>query len=167
MNISIILLLVYDSIVIIISFAGDCFYIKREIRNFKPITAEIIYFDEASFGRGGSYPVTIVSYTINGIQRDAVISKAQRDRVGDKIEIVTDGEIAIRKKLALKNSERTRISSVVFVVFFVILWNVGPIDEVTISLTFIIIMMMLYVIFYPLIYKVHDSYIKEKLGWRR
>lgn len=51
------------------------------------------------------YKFIIVSYKNNGLQKDAVILKARKDKIGDKIEIVTDGKIAVRKNYEAFDSE--------------------------------------------------------------
>lgn len=162
MNISMILFLIYGGLGYILYFVDDWIYMKRKLRNCKPIIAEIIYFDKVRRER-----LAIVSYKINDLQQNAVISKAFKDKIGDKIEIVTDGEIAVRKKIELKDNKGVIDATVFLVIMLVVLWYTGPIDELTVALFFWIIWVLMYIIFLPLIYKVGDNYIKEKLGWRK
>ena len=116
MNISMILLLIYGGLGYIIYFGGDWVYMKRKLRNCKPIIAEIIYFDKVYREQ-----LVIVSYKINELQQNIVISKALKDKIGDKIEIVTDGEIAVRKKIELKHNKGVIDATIFLVVMLIIL----------------------------------------------
>lgn len=165
-DIHIALIVIFYCIMTILSFVQDQIYAKIRLRGYKPILAEVIYFDEVQFIKGSS-KVTIVSYKSNGLQRDAVILQAKNDKIGDKIEIVTDGKIAVRKKIALKEDQHFGMSifALVVILFFLKSFNS---DEELIAIYFVLIIELLFTtILNPLVYEVFDSEIKEKLGWRR
>lgn len=150
----------------ILSFAEDWVFIKRRLRDYEPIVAEVIYFDEVSVIKGISN-VTIVSYKSNGLQKDAVILKAKKDKIGDKIEIVTDGKIAVRKKIALKEDQHFGVSIFALGIILFFLKYSGSDEGGMTAVYFMFIMEVIFAIFYPVIYEAFDSEVKEKLGWRK
>lgn len=151
---------------IILSFVQDWIYAKIRLRGYNPILAEVVYFDEVQFIKGSS-KVTIVSYKSNGLQRDAVFLKANKDKIGDKIEIITNGKIAVRKKIALKEDQHFGVSIFALVVMLFFLKSFNS-DEGLIAIYFVLIIGLLFTtILNPLVYEAFDSEVKEKLGWRR
>lgn len=166
--INIVLLLLIYCVCIILSFAGDLIFIKMRLHNCNPVMAEIIYFDEISFIKG-SCKVTIVNYLNNGSQQDAVILRAKKDKIGDKIQIVTDGNIAVRKNVAIKEGRSAGIN-IIFLIGLLIVGKYIIFNEEIIcmfALATLLGVMLIIVILYPLFYKAYDSEIKEKLGWRK
>lgn len=164
-DVHIALIVIFYCIMIILSFVQDWIYAKIRLRGYNPILAEVIYFDEVQFVKGSS-KVTIVSYKSNGLQRDAVILKAKKDKIGDKIEIVTDGKIAVRKKIALKEDQHFGVGIFALVVMLFFLKSFGPDEELLIAAYFVLIIGLLFTVLHPLVYEAFDSEIKEKLGWR-
>ncbi len=91
-----VMLIIYISLMILV-YLGDYIIIKTHLKYYKPITAEIIDLDYAKYLKGGE-AVTIVTYEKNGKNKDAIITNQKKDKIGDKVEIITDGVIAIRAK---------------------------------------------------------------------
>lgn len=163
-DIHIALIVIFYCIMTILSFVQDWIYAKIRLRGYNPILAEVIYFDEVQFINGSS-KVTIVSYKSNGLQRDAVILKANKDKIGDKIEIITNGKIAVRKKIALKEDQHFGVSIFALVVILFFLKSFGPDEGLLIAGYFVLIIGLLFTtILNPLVYEAFDSEIKEKLG---
>lgn len=97
------------------SFFDDIIMRKTILRKYKSIEAEIVYFDTIEYFRGCSY-VTIITCLINGKQKDFVLLKAKKDRIGDKILIRTNGNIAVREKLVLKEDISIALDAVIFLI---------------------------------------------------
>lgn len=61
------------------------------------VDAEVIYFDTVKFDRW-TYDVTVLNYYLYGKSKDALLLKKGGDKIGDTIEIISDGEISYRVK---------------------------------------------------------------------
>lgn len=59
--------------------------------------AEIIYFDSVTVARK-DVDVTVVNYMCNGKSRDVMLRKKGGEKIGDIINIITDGKVAYRTK---------------------------------------------------------------------
>ena len=165
-NMVIILLVAIYCISLIMSFVEDWIYAKIRLRDYNPIIAEVIYFDEVSFIKGSS-KVTIVSYKNNGLQRDAVILKAKKDKIGDKIEIITDGKIAVRKNVVLKEDQDIGMGTIIFIIMLILSKCFGSDEGTMTALYFLLTIVLFLAVLHPLVYEAFDSEIKKKLGWRK
>lgn len=151
-----------------LSLMGDWILRKTQLRNCEPVTAEIIYFDEVHFVKGGC-KVTVVHYMENGISKDAFVFKTKGDVVGSNIDIVTDGCLAVRKENTLRESISVVKNIIALIIIFVLGKYIVMFDEVLSIIVLLILLGFIVVIaiLYPYFYKAYYDAIRQKLGWSR
>lgn len=162
-----ILMFVIYCMSIFLLFAGDWIISKTKLRNCKPVMAEIICFEEIHFVKSGCN-VAILYYSKNDISKDTFIVKAKNDRVGDKIEIITDGYLAVRKGVVLQGKISIMKNLIVFVAIFFLLNYIFLGKEMIsmLALLTVLIFVLIITIFYPYFYEAYYNAIKQKLRWK-
>lgn len=164
----IILLFIIFVICFMLLLLCDYFVIKTRLKNCRPVIGKIVYFDEVQFFRSG-YHVSIVEYMSGEITKNAIILKSNKDKIGDEIEIVTDGDLAVRKKIVIKQDNNWGAFLVVFLVLFLGRDNLvtGAEQFIIISQLVIICILMVVMFIYPSLHEIFDREVKKGLGWRR
>ncbi|MDE6624905.1 MAG: hypothetical protein K2K56_00895 [Lachnospiraceae bacterium] len=61
------------------------------------IDAKVIYFDTVKIGKS-PIDITVLNYYLYGKSKDTLLLKNERDKIGDIIEIISDGEVSYRVK---------------------------------------------------------------------
>lgn len=158
------MLIIYVSLIVIVYF-GDYIIIKTRLQYYKPITAEIIDLDYAQYFKGGE-TVTIVSYEKTVTSKDAIITNEKNDKIGDMVEIVTDGVIAVRAK---KKVDKVTILGHTLLGFGMIwygyfMYTTG-LEMPTWSILVAILICGGMIVLHPLCTSSIDSNRKRALGW--
>ncbi|MBQ9984383.1 MAG: hypothetical protein IJP29_07315 [Lachnospiraceae bacterium] len=165
-SIFLILVLVIDTIIAVF---GDLILIKTKLKCCKKYLAEIDYFtDEVRMNNYGAYTVfVVVKYYDSGEEKKAVIYKDKRDKYGDKIEIVTNGDLTARRsvifpdKLTIVGTVKDFIVATIFGLF---MYEIGDLYAVF-GIGILLLAYVLYLIIYPLAREACDEDIKRSLGW--
>lgn len=150
-----------------LSMFGEWLVIKTRLRNCKTYIGEIVYFDEIPLMRG-AHMISVINYQDNGKSRDAIIIKAKRDVVGAKISIVTDGNLAVRKKIAMaeKGSSGVYIAAVIVLIIGQFNLNASQMFFLDAALLITLVGLIIILLFYPFLYEITDQSMKDRLGWR-
>ncbi|MCM1497038.1 MAG: hypothetical protein NC124_01070 [Clostridium sp.] len=69
---------------------------NKKFKGFR-IAAKVIYFDTVQLDKW-TYDITVLNYKLNGKSKDTLLIKKGRDKIGDIIEIISDGEVSYRVK---------------------------------------------------------------------
>lgn len=148
---------------IIISLLGDIIVIKKRLKKYPTVIADIIYFEEVQLFRGGSC-IAVVKYMKDNVEKSAIIHKAKKDKIGDKVEIVTDGKLAARNSIVLKQD--LSIGGIIGSVIVMVLFG-QYIDNLYASLAFncMVVIEFFLMITYPYVYEAHYCEMKDRLGW--
>ena len=156
-------------IVIITDVFGDLILIKTKLRRCNKYSAEIIYFtDKVKMNHKGGYDdFTVVKYYDAKEERKTFIYKDKRDKYGDRIEIVTNGELTARNGIVIP--EGLGVLSIVKTLVFSliggpILYNIGDLYAVF-GIGTVFLFFLLYLLIYPLAREACDEDIKRSLGW--
>lgn len=162
----IIMFLIY-CISIFLLLAGDWIISKTKLCNCKPVMAEIICFEEIHFVKSGCN-IAILHYNENGNSRDTFVVKAKNDRVGDKIEIITDGCLAVRKGVVLQGKISIMKDFIAVVAIFFLFKHIFLDKEMLsmLALLTVLILVLIITIFYPYFYEAYYNAIKQKLRWK-
>lgn len=128
--------------------------------------AEILWFDECALFRR-KCNIAVVKYTKYDISQKIIVRRGVKDKIGDKLIIVTNGSIAVRSKIYWKKDleiPKMILWLIVIVILGKIIFdNIYRYDIRHIVLAFAIIIMFLLI--YPLFYEADMNDIKRALGW--
>lgn len=148
---------------------GDLILIKTKLKHYKKYPAEIIYFtDEVRMNNKGGYTVlAVVKYFDSKKERKALVFKDKRDKYGDRIEIVTNGDLTARNSIVFPN--KLGIASlikdlVVMIVFGFFLYTIADLYAV-VATALLLLVYVLYLAIYPLTREATDKYVKKVIGW--
>ncbi len=150
-------------IAILFSLVGDLIVVKTKLKYSPHFMAEIICFDEIHYFRGVS-KVSIVKYKTGDKEKVTLVDKSKKDKIGDQVHIVTDGNLTARNELVNKNDSYGYIVLIVLGLFF--FGRSGMDVEVIggfIALGFMSLVMLIFIVAYPLFYEMHYQELKEKL----
>lgn len=169
LNCILFILILYVTILIVVYF-GDYILIKTVLKTYKPIPTRIIDIDRVQpFAGNGGYDVTIVTYYENGKEKDAVISHQKSDKIGDCLDIVTDGCLAVRCKVGFDSINTMLIClgvGIALIYYAIYSYSIGvvvPIWMIFVELLFCIAVLVLH----PLLAKSRDKSTKAYLGWHK
>lgn len=141
---------------------GDKIVIKTKLKNADMRIAEIIDFEEVNYIKG-SIRITVVKYIKNNEEKTAIVYKGKKDKIGDKILIATDDDIAARDKIYIKE-EMSVGAIVMFMVVFILLGQTNNEFFMYANIILLVIVAML-ALLHPHTYKSQIYEIKRKLGW--
>lgn len=161
----IIMLLLYGT-TILIRYYGDYIMSTTRLMSCKSLEAEIVDCQYMQSLKGGKY-VTIATYLQNGKAKDVILSYVQGDKTGDRIEIVTDGNCAVRSRKI--HFTRNDIIKLLFTGLFAVglgFFAYMKLGMIPVWLVLVVVgLCVSSIVLYPL-YVVSRSYdIKIKLGW--
>ena len=148
--------------VIIIPFRNKILWDNKHFKG-KYVTAEIIYYDQIQEGKK-VYDVTIVNYEMNGKSMDALLDGKKGKKIGEKIEIVTDGEVAF----CVKKSWRDIFDDIKMVILcvpfgYIFFKNLGELNVYCV--VFCIMLNIFLVIMHPITYRSFIKGLKAEAGW--
>lgn len=141
---------------------GDQIVIKTKLKNADICVAEIVDFEEVNFIKGSIF-VTIVKYMKNDVEKTAIVYKGKKDKIGNKIVIVTDGNIAARDTFYIK--EEMSIGAIIVFIGVVFFLAQRSEEYFTYASIIMLVIVALLAILHPYTYESHNCEIKRKLGW--
>ncbi len=162
---TLVILLFYNT-ALLLKYCGDFIILKTRLQYYQPINAKIVDVDYIQYIKG-QIPVTIVSFQRAGKVRDTAITYRKNDKVGDELEIVTDGFCTVRKKHK-------------FSVFAIMLEELGMIigsvclgfianklfGEISFLIVAVVVMVCFVVIVcYPIYTASYNQSLEKRLGW--
>lgn len=135
---------------------------KKRLSVFK---AEILYFEEITEHRW-TYEYSVINYSIMGLSVDAIVKRGVKDKIGDQIEIASDGSLAVRTKPYFKK-EFMENNILLFVGAVIEAYYVfHHIEDLTYTDLLIGLAAGMAVTIYQLIaYETDVQRTKKKLGW--
>ncbi|MDE6626702.1 MAG: hypothetical protein K2K56_10105 [Lachnospiraceae bacterium] len=81
---------------IITPFEHKLLWDNKKFKGYR-IDAKVIYFDTVKYGKG-TIDITVLNYNLYGKSKDTLLLKKEGDKIGDIIEIISDGEVSYRVK---------------------------------------------------------------------
>lgn len=127
------------------------------------VTAEIIDYDRVRSGKS-IYNVTIVNYVTNGKSIDALLYGKQGAKIGEHIDIVTDGEVAFCIKKGWRDIRNDIIKIILCVPLGYVFFKYF--NELNVyCIIYCIIFNIFLIIVRPVNHREHNKGLKTKLGW--
>lgn len=150
----------------VINLFEDMVVLKNVFWKKEIVEGEILWFDRCS-GYHCYYDVAVVQYKMYDMTQKIIISKSNKDKIGDVITIATNGEIAVRCNLYWK--EDTKLFDVVsFLVLISLLmyYIIYHIYNFTIMhMVCLLIEIVVLFLLYPFFYSVKVEDCEKDLGW--
>lgn len=129
------------------------------------VMAEIIYYDCVQLERW-SYDVTIVNYVMNGKSIDALIEGKKGQRVGEKIHIITDGEVTFCTQKNWREFITGTYIIKIIICFLLGDFFVGHFKEINVNYIILSILInVILVLAYPIFYREFIKSLKSASGW--
>lgn len=148
--------------VIIIPFRNKILWDNKHFKG-KYVTAEIIYYDQIQEGKK-VYDVTIVNYEMNGKSIDALLDGKKGKKIGEKIEIVTDGEVAFCVKKGWRDIFDDIKMVILFVPFgYLFFKNFSELNFYCV--VFCSLLAVFLIIIHPITYRNFIKGLKAEAGW--
>lgn len=152
---------------------GVCIYVFEDViiqKNFMWkkyfVEGEILWFDECALFRRTSN-IAVIQYTKNNMLQKVVVRRGIKDKIGDRIRIATNGNIAVRVKpywkKDLKVCELALNIIVIVLLGRYIIVNYNKCNMRCILLAFCVTVFA--ILIYPLLYELDTNNIKRDLGW--
>lgn len=138
---------------------------NKKFRGYR-IAAEIIYFDTVQLGKG-THDITVLNYTLCGKSKDTLLLKKKGDKIGDTIEIISDGEVSYRVKRDWKDIFNSRMCTAFIVCCLSGFIFYANLESINMYLFLgCIILEIINLLLFPISNRSFYRQIKKELGWR-
>lgn len=154
--------ILFLSNVIIIPFRNKILWDNKRFKG-QYVTAEIIYYDKVRFGKI-IYNVTIINYVMNGKSIDALLDGKNGAKIGEKIDIITDGEVAFSIKKSWRDISND-IKRIILCLLFGYIFFKNIVELNIYCVTFCICLNIFLIIVWPITERRHIKALKTQLGW--
>lgn len=135
---------------------------------FMPVGEErdstIIYFDEC-YRHESRTDITVVEYDMYDVKKTTFVMRGVKDNIGDKLSIITDGKIAVRKKVYKKYE----LESTAMVEMICVTISIWYLIKNCLSIDFITVLLFLLtsigtILLHCIVYRLNWNKVKQLIG---